>query len=121
VSTERAGAWTLEIRDDVRRSYAVQASLATLNRPFVPCTVTLDGRPLARAAWSYAAGDQTLRAELATRNGRLEVRPCAKGGPGVAARTLPSTGLAGQLGALAVLAVGAALAAVARRRSSRVR
>jgi hypothetical protein len=62
-SLERRGRlWRLRIVGSRARVYALQASLATLHRPFRPCRVTLDGRRLGPRAWSYDNGNGALRA-----------------------------------------------------------
>ncbi len=114
VSREGAGSWSLEVRDDVRRHYALQASLGTLTRPFVPCRVSLDGRPLPRTAWSYDAGDRSLRASFAVTSGVLEVGGCTADDVTVAAGRLPATGPAALPGALGLLSLLSVL--VVRRR-----
>ncbi len=122
VSREGAGRWRLEVRDNVRRTYAVQASLATLAQPFVPCRVTLDGRPLPRQAWSYSAADATLQAEVTITAGVVEVLACGQSGaasaalPRAAAVPLAATGVPA---AVAVAALGLVLAALALARRRR--
>ena len=51
----RAGGWTLEVDGKRRRAYRLQASLATLRRPFQPCELAVDGRELERGRWRYHA------------------------------------------------------------------
>jgi hypothetical protein len=53
--------WRLELTGSPGQGYRVQASLATLRRPFDVCGVTQDGRPL-DGGWSYDAASQVLRA-----------------------------------------------------------
>jgi alpha-glucosidase (family GH31 glycosyl hydrolase) len=72
-SAERAAGWTLAVRGRRRRTYTLDASLATLDRPFTPCRVTWSGGEI---VWSYDAGTAVLRARFAGRRGRLVVRPC---------------------------------------------
>lgn len=71
--------WTLRIDGARRRTYSIEASLATLRRPFVPCRVTANGRPLPRRAWSHDATTGVLRAQLTATDANLAVRPCAAG------------------------------------------
>lgn len=78
-SRERADGWELAIRGRTRRTWTLQASLATLARPLVPCAVELNGAPLADGAWSYDPATRVLRAEFGTRRGRLFVRGSCRG------------------------------------------
>ena len=73
-SVERAGAWVLLVRGRRQRVYQVQASLATLAQPLVPCSVEWSGTRL--EGWSYDAVMGVLRAEFRGRSGRLLVRGC---------------------------------------------
>jgi hypothetical protein len=73
-SVERAGAWRLTVRGKRARRYSLQASLATLNRPFRPCAVTLQGRPLPRRAWSYDRPTRVLRTKVTLRSGAVVAR-----------------------------------------------
>jgi alpha-glucosidase (family GH31 glycosyl hydrolase) len=59
--------WRLRVVGARSRVYVLQASLATLKRPFVPCRVTLDGRRLGRRAWSYDTNTGVLRATFRAR------------------------------------------------------
>jgi alpha-glucosidase (family GH31 glycosyl hydrolase) len=76
-SVERTGVWELEIRGDGAEIFDVQASLATLESPFVPCAVRWRGRPMGAGDWSYEAATGVLRTRLIGRRGRLEVTGCA--------------------------------------------
>ena len=73
-SSESASGWRLAVSGKRERRYAVQASFATLRRPFRPCAVELRGRPLARRAWSYDRGTRVLRASVSLRSGALVAR-----------------------------------------------
>jgi alpha-glucosidase (family GH31 glycosyl hydrolase) len=73
-STERAGVWLLDLRGRRRRTYELTASLATLVRPFVPCSVEWAGTPL--HDWSYDEATGVLRTRFTARSGRLRVRAC---------------------------------------------
>jgi len=73
VSREGAGSWTLGVRGKRARRYVLQASLNTLERPFVPRAVLLGGRRLARTAWSHDRRTGVLRAEFTVRSGPLRV------------------------------------------------
>ena len=66
-------------------SNSLQASLATLERPFRPCRVRLNDRPLRRGAWRYQRRSRVLRLRFRARRARLGVagcdtRPGRKGG-----------------------------------------
>jgi len=80
LSKASKGKWTLRFRGKVRRSYRLRASLATLRRPFRPCSVALDGRALAKRAWSYSRKTSVLDARFRTRRGTLTVKPCRSSG-----------------------------------------
>jgi hypothetical protein len=73
-SRESARGWALGLRGRRARRYSVEASLATLRRPFRPCAVRVRGRRLPRSRWSYDRGTRVLRATFRARNGRLIVR-----------------------------------------------
>ncbi len=75
-SRESTGGWTLTIDGKTRRRYALEASVATLKRPFVPCAVELDGKVLDRRRWEFASNRGVLRLRFGTRRGTLHVRPC---------------------------------------------
>ncbi len=73
-AVEGPGSWELAVRTKKRRTFGIQASLATLEQPFVPCTVTWNGRPLPDEDWSWDADTQVLRARFEGRRGRLRVQ-----------------------------------------------
>jgi alpha-glucosidase (family GH31 glycosyl hydrolase) len=80
-SAELRGGWRLVVRGKRTRRYALQASLATLGRPFRPCAITLNGRPLARLAWSYGRQSRVLRVSFRARAATLVARrTCGAGG-----------------------------------------
>ncbi|MDX6698778.1 MAG: hypothetical protein QOE65_2175 [Solirubrobacteraceae bacterium] len=68
--------WTLRIDGARRRTYSIEASLATLRRPFVPCVVRAGTRALPRAQWSYDRATGVLRAQVSAVRTSLSVRPC---------------------------------------------
>lgn len=72
------GRWNLRIAGKVRRRYTLHASLAILARPFRPCGVTLDGRPLPRRAWRYNRRTRVLDVGFRTKRGVLSVGSCGK-------------------------------------------
>lgn len=75
-SVERPGRWDLAIRGGEVRSVELEASLATLNTPFVPCTVRWRGRELPADQWSYDPATAVLRAHLDGSPSRLSARAC---------------------------------------------
>ncbi len=76
-SVEEPGKWTLTLRGE-RRAAAVtlQASMRTLETPFEPCSVLVNGRPLPGSAWSFDPGSGVLRAQIEGRSVRLEALAC---------------------------------------------
>jgi alpha-glucosidase len=87
VSIERRRGWDLHVRGGGVRELELQASLATLLRPFAPCSVRWRGRELPREAWEYDAASAVLRAHLEGEGGRLSVGACApRPKPGAARR-----------------------------------
>jgi alpha-glucosidase (family GH31 glycosyl hydrolase) len=73
VSREGRGKWLLTVRGERRRRYSVQASLATLRRPFRPCSATVRGR---RVPFRYSRRTCVLRMTFATRRATATVRAC---------------------------------------------
>jgi alpha-glucosidase (family GH31 glycosyl hydrolase) len=73
-SRERPGGWELTIRAQKKRRWDVQASLATLERPFRPCRV--EGRGGRLRGWRFDRGSRVLRATFTTRRGQLSVSAC---------------------------------------------
>jgi sulfoquinovosidase len=63
--------WILRIAGGRTRRYDLQASMRTLRSPFTPCAVTVDGRRLPGAAWSFARAAGVLSATFSGRNPRL--------------------------------------------------
>ena len=82
LSSERRGQWRLRIRTTPRTRFAIQASMATLRRPFRPRCVTLGGKRVRRRSWSYNRTTRVLRLRLRTRRkvSRVVVRrrPCGR-------------------------------------------
>jgi alpha-glucosidase (family GH31 glycosyl hydrolase) len=76
VSTETADAWTLDFDEADGRTVRLQASLQTLENPFKPCAVTLDGEALAEADWSYDDETGVFEIEYLNRGGALRVSAC---------------------------------------------
>lgn len=74
LSRERRREWRLGIKGLRTRSYRLQASLATLRRPFRPCSVTVAGRRV--RGWRYSRSSGVLRASFKLRRGSLVVRGC---------------------------------------------
>jgi hypothetical protein len=73
-SRERGGRWELALRGARRRTYRVEASFATLARPFVPCAVTWNRRALPAGDWAYDERTRVLRARVTGRQGVLVAR-----------------------------------------------
>jgi hypothetical protein len=73
-SIEGDGRWELAIAGAPTRTWTLQASFATLERPFVPCAVEVSGEPLPASAWSFDPATQVLRATWQGRNDRLVAR-----------------------------------------------
>ena len=81
-SRERRGRWELGIDGSRARRYSLQASLATLRRPLAPCRVTVGGRALPRADWSYRASDGVLEATFRARSTTLVASARCSAGQG---------------------------------------
>jgi alpha-D-xyloside xylohydrolase len=77
-SRELERGWALSFRGSRRQRWTIEASLATLQRPFRPCAVAAAGGRLAN--WSFDRRTRVLRATLTTRGGRLVARPCGRRG-----------------------------------------
>jgi len=78
---ERGDGWRLRAAFRRSKRIALQASLATLARPFVPCAVEWRGRPLPPDAWRFDPATGVLRAAFTGRRGTLLVRArCAAAG-----------------------------------------
>jgi hypothetical protein len=75
-SREGRGGWELRVAGKVRRRYSLQASLATLRRPFAPCAVSVDGRRLAKAKWKYSRKTKVLRVRFRMRRGTVVAHRC---------------------------------------------
>jgi alpha-glucosidase (family GH31 glycosyl hydrolase) len=73
-SHERAGTWSLGIGSTRRRTWKIEAALATLRHPLRPCTVTATGGRL--RGWRFDRRTKVLRATFATRRGTLVARGC---------------------------------------------
>ena len=74
VSSEKRGRWTLSFRDKRTRTWGIAASLATLKRPFRPCSVTLGGKPVRK--WRWLAKERVLRVMVKAKAASLVVRAC---------------------------------------------
>jgi alpha-glucosidase (family GH31 glycosyl hydrolase) len=66
--------WTLSVRSRRVRRWTLQASLATLRRPFRPCEVSAARGRL--GGWRFDRRTRVLRATLLGRRARLQVRGC---------------------------------------------
>ena len=76
-SVEGDRRWELTVYGARARTWRLQASLATLEHPFVPCAVEFDGQALPASDWSYDADAHVLRATWHGSNGRLVVEACS--------------------------------------------
>jgi hypothetical protein len=72
-SVETRGRWALKVRGARTRRYVVQASLATLRRPFTPCAVTVAAK---RVPFRYDRRTRVLRTQVKLRTGIVAVRAC---------------------------------------------
>src|SRR5262245_58222628 len=77
-SVEGPGSWTLAVRGERRSTLTLQASLRTLQAPFVPCSVEVNRRPLPDTAWSFDAETGVLSARVEGRSVRVEVVACTQ-------------------------------------------
>jgi alpha-glucosidase (family GH31 glycosyl hydrolase) len=74
-SSEHRRGWTLTVRARTARRVTVEASLATLRRPFRPRSVRVNGQMLPRSAWAYDPRSRVLDVRgLSGRRLRLDVR-----------------------------------------------
>ena len=73
-SLEGTRRWELVFQGTRLRTWRLQASLATLEHPFVPCAVEFDQQPLPASAWSFDSATSVLLATWRGQNGRLIVR-----------------------------------------------
>jgi hypothetical protein len=74
VSREGRGRWTLSLGGPRKRQWGIAATFATMKRPFRPCRVLVDGKPIRK--WRWLARERVLRAVFTTRRGKLEARGC---------------------------------------------
>ena len=58
------------------RRYSLQASLATLRRPFIPCAVSVNGDRLPRSEWSFSRKTKVLRVTFRMERGRVAAHRC---------------------------------------------
>jgi Glycosyl hydrolases family 31/Galactose mutarotase-like len=75
-SREGRDGWRLDLRSRRTRRWTIEASLATLRRPFRPCAAEAQGGRLRR--WRYDRRARVLRATFTTRRGSLTARPCGR-------------------------------------------
>jgi alpha-glucosidase (family GH31 glycosyl hydrolase) len=76
-SHEGDGAWRLAVDGARSRKYALAATLRTLDSPFTPCEVSVDGAALGPGDWSFDRSTGVLTARFAGRSPVLEARACA--------------------------------------------
>jgi hypothetical protein len=74
-SVETRGRWALKLRGARTRRYTIQASLATLRRPFTPCAVTVANK---RVRFRYDRRKRVLRTQAKLRDGVVAVRACKR-------------------------------------------
>jgi alpha-glucosidase (family GH31 glycosyl hydrolase) len=74
LSRELRGKWRLKIKGKLRRHYTIEASLATLRRPFEPQCVTATGEPLSRKRWSYSTRRRLLRLDVRAKRANIVIR-----------------------------------------------
>jgi hypothetical protein len=75
-SVEADGRWTLKILAEQRSDVMIQASMRTLDAPFEPCSVKVNGRPLPSNAWTFDAATGVLRTQIQERRLRIEALAC---------------------------------------------
>ena len=74
LSRQRPGRWIVRVAGDMRRSYGLQASLATLRGAAgAPCRVRVDGDRQSRRRWEFHRATEVLRLTLRGRTPRLVV------------------------------------------------
>ncbi len=73
-SREGRGEWRLAIRTRQSHRWTIEASMATLERPFRPCVVQATGGRLVR--WRFDRRTGVLRAVISARRGGLVARAC---------------------------------------------
>jgi alpha-D-xyloside xylohydrolase len=76
-STEAPGKWTLNVRAERRSTVTLQATMRTLQAPFVPCSVLVNRRALPADAWTFDPATGVLRATVEGRSLRVEATACA--------------------------------------------
>jgi alpha-D-xyloside xylohydrolase len=79
-SMEGRREWRLRFTGRRRRVYRLQASMATLARPYRPCAIRVGKeRRLSRRAWSYDGRTRVLRARVKLKSGTVTfVRRCKR-------------------------------------------
>ena len=76
-SVEDAGRWTLLVRAErPSTTMMLQASMRTLETPFEPCSVQVNGRPLSTDAWSFDPDSGVLRLLASGRSVQIEATAC---------------------------------------------
>lgn len=73
-SAEGRRRWVLKVRGARRRVYRLQASLATLRRPFRPCAVTVGGRRVSKRTWRYRPGSRVFTLRFRAKRSRVVVQ-----------------------------------------------
>ena len=76
-SIEDSGRWTLLVRAErPSTTMMLQASMRTLETPFEPCSVEVDGRPLSVGTWSFDPRSGVLRVPARGRSVQIEAIAC---------------------------------------------
>jgi alpha-glucosidase (family GH31 glycosyl hydrolase) len=65
--------WMLKVHGKVKRTYELQASMATIGGGFVPCALRVQGKLLPRGSWHYEPDTKVLTTALSGRSPRLVV------------------------------------------------
>jgi hypothetical protein len=68
----------LRLRAKRRQRVRIEASMATLRRPFRPCGVQAKGKRLRRRYWRYDPRGRVVNVRMTARSLRLTVRRCRK-------------------------------------------
>ena len=74
-SEKRRRRWVMRIEGKQRRRYTVEAALGTLRRPFRPCRIRANRRPV---RFTYDRSTSVLRFTATGRRIRIETRACRR-------------------------------------------
>jgi alpha-D-xyloside xylohydrolase len=70
----KGGVWKLGIRGERKRHWRIDASLATLRRPFVPRCVLVGGQFISKKRWSYGKRKRRIAIRLKAKRAVVAVR-----------------------------------------------